>query len=224
MKVLSLFDGMSCGRIALERANIEVEAYYASEIEINPSIVSKNNYPDIIHIGDITKISYKEGILYTENGNFNVGKIDLLIGGSPCQSISNLGDGSGLDGKSGLFWHYKRILDEVNPDFYILENVQGAKKAIESITSVMKVNPIKINSNLVSAQNRARLYWTNIKFKLPENKYLTLSDVLDEHPDTTCSLSPGRLKWLLSEKGQQSVQKKYSAVAVSYTHLRAHET
>ena len=99
MNVLSLFDGMSCGQLALERAGIKVDKYYASEIKKHAIKVTMENYPDTIQLGDVTKIQYKDGILYTENGNFNVGKIDLLIGGSPCQDFSLLKvGGKGLDG------------------------------------------------------------------------------------------------------------------------------
>jgi len=211
MNVLSLFDGMSAGRIALERAGIEVQNYYASEVDKHSIKVSKANYPDIIHIGDVTKVSYKDGVLYTENGEFNVGKIDLLIGGSPCQSISNLGNGEGLEGKSGLFWHYVRLLQEVNPAWFLLENVQGNKKALEQISKEMKVQPTEFNSNLVSAQNRKRLYWTNIPFTLPSGRNILLKDILDT-PSEEHKITLARLRWLLSDKGQHTVHKGYAAI------------
>ena len=116
MKVLSLFDGMSCGQIALERVGIKVDKYYASEIKKTAIKVTQHNYPNTIQLGDVTKLSYKNGILYSENGNYNVGKIDLLIGGSPCQnfSIANLVDRAGLEGtKSKLFYEYLRLLKEI---------------------------------------------------------------------------------------------------------------
>jgi site-specific DNA-cytosine methylase len=212
MKVLSLFDGMSCGRIALERAGIKVSNYFASEIEKASITVSEFNYPDIIQIGDVTKVTFKDGVLCTENGDFNVGNIDIVLGGSPCQSISTLGDGSGLEGKSKLFWHYKRILDEVNPKYFLLENVVGSKKAIEEITTVMGVQPHKINSNSFSAQNRSRLYWTNIPVKEIESNQVKLADILDITPSKHSELTPGRLRWLLSNKGQETVKKKYAAI------------
>lgn len=102
MNVLSLFDGMSVGQIALEQAGVKVDNYFASEIDKHAIKVTKHNYPNTIHIGDVTKVKYEDGTLYTEHGNYEV-VIDLIIGGSPCQSISNLGDGTGLDGKSGLY-------------------------------------------------------------------------------------------------------------------------
>lgn len=212
MKVLSLFDGMSCGRIALGQAGIKVSNYFASEIEKASIAVSQFNYPDIVQIGDVTKVTFKDGVLHTENGDFNVGNIDIVLGGSPCQSISTLGDGSGLEGKSKLFWHYKRILDEVNPKYFLLENVVGSKKAIEEITTVMGVQPHKINSNLFSAQNRSRLYWTNISLKEIEDVQVKLMDILDNTPSKHSILTPGRLRWLLSTKGQETVKKKYAAI------------
>ena len=119
MNVLSLFDGMSCGQIALERAGIKVDNYYASEIKKHAIKVTMDNYPNTIQLGDVTKIQYNDGILYTENGNFNVGKIDLLIGGSPCQDFSLLKvNGKGLDGdKSRLFYEYLRLLNEIKPKY-----------------------------------------------------------------------------------------------------------
>lgn len=211
MNVLSLFDGMSCGRIALERAGINVQNYYASEVDKHAIKVSKANWPCITHIGDVTKVSYNDGILYTENGEFNVGKIDLLIGGSPCQSISNLGNGQGLEGKSGLFWHYVRLLKETNAENFILENVQGNKKAIERISQEMMVDPIEFNSNLVSAQNRKRLYWSNIEYTLPSSLNLKLTDVLG-NASSDNTISEARLRWLLSDKGQMTVKKGYAVI------------
>lgn len=211
LTVLSLFDGMSAGMIALERAGIKVDDYYASEVDKHAIKVSKANYPSIIRIGDVTKVSYSNGILYTEEGKFLVGKIDLLIGGSPCQSISNMGDGSGLDGKSGLFYHYLRILSEVKPTNFLLENVVGNKKAIADITEKVGVQPILIDSNLVSAQNRKRYYWTDIpNVQQPADKGIMLKDILLDTPGRSSILSEGRLRWLLSDKGQATLAKRYA--------------
>lgn len=180
MNVLSLFDGMSCGQIALERAGIEVKNYFASEIDKSAIQVAKHNYPSTVHVGDITKIKYQDGKLFDCNGVIVFeGGIDLVIGGSPCQSISNLGDRTGLDGKSGLFFEFLRILKEVNPKYFLLENVAGNKKSIATISELMNVNPVEFNSNLVSAQNRKRLYWTNIDFTLPDDLEIKLPDILD---------------------------------------------
>ena len=193
MKVLSLFDGMSCCRIALDRVGVTVDSYYASEIKKSAIKVTKHNYPDTIHIGDVTKVSFKDGILYTENGNYEVGHIDLLAGGSPCQDLSSMNRKQvGLSGeKSSLFWEYARILKEVNPTYFLLENVGSMpySDAME-ITKEMGVDGIRINSSLVSAQLRDRIYWTNIKgngidlfgnnyIEQPIDKKIKLKDILE---------------------------------------------
>ncbi len=181
INVLSLFDGMSCGQIALERAGIKVKNYYASELDKYAIKVAKQNYPDTTHIGDVTKISYNNGLLVTENGEFET-KIDLVIGGSPCQSFSVAGDGTGFDGKSGLFFEYLRILREVNPKQFLLENVVMKKQWEDVISRELGVEPITINSALLSAQSRKRLYWTNIRgVTQPEDRGLLLKDVLQEN-------------------------------------------
>jgi DNA-cytosine methyltransferase len=183
MNVLSLFDGISVGRLALEKANIKVNSYYASEIDKNAINISQNNYLDIIQIGDVTKIFYKEGILYTEKGNFEI-KFDLLIGGSICTSFSNLGKREGFNGKSGIISEYFRILYEVKPTYFLFENVKMKNEWINIISSELKVKPILINSNLLSAQNRKRLYWTNIpKVEQPENINIQLKDILENNVD-----------------------------------------
>lgn len=179
MKVLSLFDGMSCGRIALERAGFEVEEYYASEIDKYAVQVSKDNYPDIIHIGDVTQVSYKDGVLHTQFGSYQT-DVDMVIGGSPCQSFSVAGNGKGFDGSSGLFYEWVRILREVNPKYFLLENVCMKKEWEDVITQEVGVSPIMINSALVSAQNRKRLYWTNIEgITQPKDKGILLRDILE---------------------------------------------
>lgn len=212
IKVLSLFDGMSCGQIAFNKLGIEVE-YYASEINHASMKVTKKNYPNTIFVGDVTKLSFKDGILYSEHGEFNIGSFDFVIGGSPCQSISNLGDGSGLNGKSGLFFHWKRLKDEINPKYWLLENVVGKKSAINDITNLLHQEPIMINSNLVSAQNRKRLYWTNIKnIELPKDKNLILTNILDTSIQAESVLTQGRLNWLVSDKGKACVAKKYASI------------
>ena len=181
MKVLSLFDGMSAGRLALERAGIEVEEYYASEIDKYASIISKKNWPDIIPIGDVTQVSYKDGVLHTQFGSYQT-DIDMVIGGSPCQSFSVAGNQEGFDGKSGLFYEWLRILREVNPKYFLLENVYMKKEWENVITQEVGVAPIMINSALVSAQSRRRLYWTNIEgITQPQDKQILLKDVLQEN-------------------------------------------
>ncbi len=158
MKVLSLFDGISCGQVALQRAGIPVEKYYASEIDKHAIQVTQKNFPDTIQLGDVTKIDFKQ---------FE-GKIDLLIGGSPCQSLSVLmtRNRENLDGKSKLFFEYVRALKEVKPKYFLLENVANMKTECRDIISeYIGCEPILLNSNCFSAQDRERYYWTNIADK-----------------------------------------------------------
>lgn len=180
MNVLSLFDRMSCGQLALQKANIKVDNYYASEIKKHAIELTQYHFPSTIQLGDITKLSYKNGVLYSENGTFNVGHIDLLIGGSPCQnfSIININNMSGLKGsKSRLFYEYLRLLDEVKPTYFLLENVRMKKEYYEELNHYLGVNGIEINSNLVSYQNRVRYYWTNIpNVSLPIDKNINFQD------------------------------------------------
>ena len=171
--VLSLFDGISCGRIALERAGIEVAKYYASEIKKIAIETTMLHYPDTIQIGDVTKVSYENGVLYTEKGQFEIGNVDLLIGGSPCQDFSSLRAVSGLEitglegAKSKLFYEYLRLLSEVKPRFFLLENVRMKRESEEQLNEYLGVKGIFINSILVSYQNRPRIYWTNIPNVVP---------------------------------------------------------
>ena len=180
INVLSLFDGMSCGRIALERVGIPVNQYYASEIDKYAIKVSQANWLDVVHIGDVTKVSYKDGILSTEKGNFNVGDIDLVIGGSPCQSFSSIGKGEGFDGKSSLFYEFVRLLREINPKNFLLENVKMKEEYRDVISKELKTQAREINSALFSAQNRKRLYWSNIKYETDiKDKGIKLKDVIN---------------------------------------------
>lgn len=176
MNVLSLFDGMSCGQIALNRAGIAYDKYYASEIKSHAIKVTQHNYPNTKQIGDVTKISTQ-----------NAPKIDLLIGGSPCQNFSrartvNGNVVEGLEGeKSKLFFEYYRILTELKPTYFLLENVVMAKEDQDYISRLVGVTPTRINSNLVSFQNRDRLYWTNIPgVTVPKDLYVSFQD----HKDT----------------------------------------
>lgn len=185
MKVLSLCDGMSIAHIALDRIGMYVDKYYAAEIKDVAIKVTKDNYPDTIHIGDVNKVKYKGGILYTENGNYNVGQIDLMVFGSPCQSFSIAMKTEmrvGLQDKvrSGLFLECYRILKEVNPTWFLLENVASMKdEDRDCLTEFMGVEPIRINSKLVSAALRDRYYWTNIEgITQPEDKGITLQSIL----------------------------------------------
>ena len=189
MNVLSLFDGMSCGRIALERAGLSVGSYFASEIDQHAIKVAMKNYPETIQIGDATKVSGKD-----------LPKIDLLIGGSPCQSLSNAGDGSGFDGKSGLFYEWTRLLEECRPKWFLLENVRMKKEWQDVITGILGIEPVLIDSNLVSAQNRKRLYWTNIPISgMPEDRKIFIEDILESGFDQKYWL-PEKNAALLSAK------------------------
>ena len=175
MKVLSLFDGISCGMVALERARVPVERYVAYEIDENAIKVSKHNYPQIEHCGDVTTADFTQ---HTD--------VDLLIGGSPCQDFSTLNrTRDGLDGqKSHLFWEFVRALQEVKPKYFLLENnVSMPNKAKDIITETLGVKPIKINSSRVSGQLRDRLYWTNIpNVSQPMDKGIDLRQIAKEYP------------------------------------------
>lgn len=193
MIVLSLFDGMSCGRIALDRAGVKVDKYYASEVDKYAMQVTKANWPDTIHIGDVRNVSAAD-----------LPVIDMLIGGSPCQSFSFAGKRNGMttktqekiltleqylqlkeqgfefEGQSYLFWEYVRLLKETKPRYFLLENVLMKKEWEQVISETLGVKPIMINSALVSAQNRKRLYWTNIPGIIqPKDKGILLKDIIE---------------------------------------------
>ena len=177
--VLSLFDGMSCGQLALDTLGIKVNNYFASEIDPYAIKIAKKNYPNTKHIGSVVDVK-----------GANLPKIDLLIGGSPCQSFSNAGERTGMDGKSKLFWEFVRVLKETNPTYFLLENVRMKKEWENIITEQLGVKPILINSRLVSAQNRPRLYWTNIpNIEQPLDRGLVLADILEDTWDDKFNLS-----------------------------------
>jgi DNA-cytosine methyltransferase len=175
LNVLSLFDGMSCGQIALERAGIAVDKYYASEIDPYAIKVTQSNYPDTVQLGDVTKLE-----------DFGSLDVDLLIGGSPCQGFSFAGKQLNFDDpRSALFFEYVRVLKEVKPKYFMLENVKMKQQYQDVISDALGVKPLEINSSLVSAQNRKRLYWTNIPdVKTPEDKGILLKDIVlfDTYP------------------------------------------
>lgn len=197
LKVLSLFDGISCGRLALERAKIPVESYDAYEINPYAVEVSKKNFPNIIHHGDVTHADFS---LYKN--------IDLLIGGSPCQGLSSanvyLKDGEyGVEGTgtSSLFWYYIAALRTIKPKYFFFENVASMKMADRNIiTKELEVEPVEINSVLFSGQVRRRLYWTNIPFIVPSQRLVTttLSDVLETDVDDRYYIKPGTLGYITS--------------------------
>jgi DNA-cytosine methyltransferase len=225
MNVLSLFDGISGARISLERAGIKVDNYYASEIDKYAITISKANYPDIIQLGDITKIDSKQ-----------LPKIDLLIGGSPCQSFSFAGqrkgmittnqieiytlenylklkeDGFQFEGQSYLFWEFIRLLKELNPTYYFLENVSMENKWKKIITKTLYVHPVNINSELLSCQIRNRFYWTNIGMIkkglfenlesiiiLPKNKNIFVKDILESDVDSKYYISEKMFEYITND-------------------------
>lgn len=173
INVLSLFDGISCGMIALERAGIRVNNYFASEIDENAIAISNNNHKNIIRLGDVTK--WRE---------WNLPKIDFIIAGSPCQGFSKAGKGLNFnDQRSKLFFEFVDVLNDIKAKnqnvLFMLENVKMKTEWRDIITSHVGVNPIEINSKLVSAQNRERLYWTNIpNVTVPKDKNINLVDIL----------------------------------------------
>ena len=170
MNVLSLFDGMSCGHIALDRLGIKVDKYYSAEIDKYAMKVTDRNYPGTIQLGDVNKVCGKD-----------LPKIDLLLGGSPCQGFSYAGKQLNFnDPRSALFFEFVRLLKECKPKYFLLENVVMQQEFQDVISQYVGVKPIFINSSVVSAQNRQRLYWTNAKVtSLPEDKRILLKDILE---------------------------------------------
>lgn len=206
MNVLSLFDGIACGRLALQRANINVDTYYASEIEKSSIKVALTNFPDIIEVGDVRNLNAKD-----------FKNIDLMIWGSPCQNFSMAGKRQGMttkdkitidtldkylyykqqnysfEGQSYLFWEAIRLLKEIKPKYFLMENVNMADKWKDIITKELNIQPIEINSNLVSAQNRIRLYWTNIpNVSVPQDKNIELKDILEKDKNWNKATIVGR--------------------------------
>lgn len=168
--VLSLFDGMSCGQIALNRVGIEYDNYFASEIDKHAIKVTQTNYPNTIQLGDVTKVKAE-----------NLPKIELLIGGSPCQGFSFAGKGLNFaDPRSKLFFEFVRLKNETQPKYWLLENVKMKAEHQNIISEILGVKPILINSELVSAQSRERLFWTNIPItELPTDKGILLKDIIE---------------------------------------------
>jgi len=189
MKVLSLFDGMSCGRIALDQLGIPVETYYASEIDKYAIQVSQANYPDIEQVGDICNLDPKD---YKD--------VDLMLAGSPCQGFSFAGKQLAFDDpRSALFFEFIRLLKAIKPKYFLLENVRMKKEFLQVISEQVSacypeitfgIEPIFINSSLVSAQSRQRYYWTNIpNIKQPEDRGIVLRDILETEPDNFTTMS-----------------------------------
>jgi DNA (cytosine-5)-methyltransferase 3A len=199
MNVLSLFDGMSCGQIALNKLGIKYDNYFASEVEKWPIKVTQNNFPNTIQLGDVKNIYFEDGFLYTNDKEIPVGKIDLLIGGSPCTDLSVAGKRKGLisnnlktylklkkenvefKGQSYLFWEYVRLLNKIKPKYFLLENVKMEDKWKDLISKELKTEPIFINSRLVSAQDRKRYYWTNMpNVDQPKDRNISFSDIVED--------------------------------------------
>jgi len=191
MNILSLFDGMSCGRLALDRLGIKVDKYYASEIDKYAIEVSSANYPDIIQIGDVCDVKGED---YPD--------IDLVMAGSPCQGFSFAGNQLAFDDpRSALFFEFVRILKEVKPKYFLLENVKMKKEFLDVISEQVGVEPILINSALVSAQNRLRYYWTNIPgVEQPEDRGIVLRDILETEPDEKYDISEAKVDRVLNAK------------------------
>ena len=180
MKILSLFDGMSCGQLAIDRIGIKNYTYYASEIDKYAIQIARKNFPNTIHLGDVTSIK-----------SANLPKIDLLIGGSPCQGFSFAGKQLAFDDpRSQLFFEFVRLLKELKPKYFLLENVRMKKEYLDIITEYLGVEPVLINSSLLSAQNRQRYYWTNIPFnKNMVDKGIILKDILETNPNEVVKMS-----------------------------------
>lgn len=214
MNVLSLFDGISCGHIALERAGIKVDNYYASEIEKQVIEIAKKNYPNTIFLGDVRNVD-----------GTKIPNIDIVIFGSPCTNLSFSGKRQGLStaekievtdldtylrlksegvefsGQSYLFWEAVRILNEIKPKYFLCENVRMEERWKNVFTKALGVEPIRINSNLVSAQNRDRYYWTNIpNVSLPEDRGILLKDILRDED---------KIFYHLSEQHYEAFLKSY---------------
>lgn len=219
IKVLSLFDGISVGKVALDalglKHGVDYE-YYASEINKSAIQCSYDNHKSIFRVGDVTKLSYKKGILTTEFGDLDVGCIDLIIGGSPCQSFSALalhtGNRTGLSGKSGLFYEYLRILDQVtqhNPDVkFLLENVKMTNLNKESLDSDLNCEGLLINSSLVSFQKRLRYYWSNVELTVPKDRGISFQTYKEKDsnlsPDVLRTQTASMLKMWANGKGTNS--------------------
>ena len=213
MNVLSLFDGLSCGQIALNRANIKYDNYYASEIDKYAKQMCENNYPNTIQLGDVTQVK-----------GSNLPKIDLLIGGSPCQSFSTMGlyreemgDKIGFNGKSGLFWEYVRILKEINPTYFLLENVVMKKEWENIITEALGVKPIKIDSASLSYQRRNRLYWTNIPNVIqPNDLGLDFRNIIETDVEEKYYLTERAVERVREKQGFNLVTNKSKCLFATY--------
>lgn len=206
MNILSLFDGMSCGRIAAERAGLQVTKYYASEVDKHAIKVSQANWPDIIQLGDVTKWREWE---------IDWSSIDLLIGGSPCQGFSFAGKQLAFnDPRSALFFVYVDILNHIrsiNPSVkFMLENVKMKKEHLEVINKYLGVEPVFINSALVSAQNRQRYYWSNWPVTQPDDKRVMWPDVMLDNASGCMFYSEAAFNWIFKSEKRKGSYFEYS--------------
>ena len=194
MRVLSLFDGMACGYEALLKAWIKVDKYYASEIDKYAIQIAMKNHPDIIQVGDVTKLKGED-----------FKDVDMIIGGSPCQGFSMAWKMLNFeDPRSKLFFEFVRLVKEIKPKYFLLENVKMKKEFQDVISEYMWVQPIEINSALVSAQNRKRLYRTNIPWVTqPEDKGILLKDILETDVDEKYDLTERQLKTMNRDFGSK---------------------
>ncbi len=180
--VLSLFDGISCGRLALDRAKIEYDDYYTSEIDKDAIDLVAKRFPSSIQLGDVQ--GWRE---------WNLKDVDLILAGSPCQGFSvNGGQDNFNHPQSKLFFTFIDILNEYKPKYFLLENVKMRKEWIDKISNYVKVTPVEINSSLVSAQSRSRLYWMNWSVSTPKNKNIYLKDVLETNKNWKAASICGR--------------------------------
>ena len=215
MNVLSLFDGMSCGRIALDKAGIPINNYWASEIDPYAIKVARINYPDTIPVGDIAALDWNDEGLHAH--------IDLLIGGSPCQGFSFAGKQLNFnDPRSKLFFEFVRLMDEMKPTWFLLENVKMKKESQDIISWYLGVQPQEINSSLVSAQNRKRFYWTNIPFTMPEDRGIMLKDIIEDGLDANY-FKGGNLKAYFEKHRRQLVFSSEGLCHVGDADLKGHD-
>jgi len=210
VKVLSLFDGMSCGQIALNKLGVSVDTYYASEIDKYAIEITQKNYPGTVQVGDITKLKAED-----------FKDVDLILAGSPCQGFSFAGKQLAFDDpRSALFFEFIRLLKEIKPKYFLLENVRMKKEFIDVISEQVSkcypeilfgIEPTLINSSLLSAQSRQRLYWTNIQgVTQPKDKNIVLKDILETDGETDLVINNG------SEAKKQNIEKGTTLLARDY--------
>lgn len=221
--MLSLFDGMSCGQIALNRCGIPITNYYASEIKLHAIRHTQTKFPGTIQLGDVRKVHYTNSGIEIDESDTTLRTygvdINLLIGGSPCKGGSALNQNrEGMaHTESVLFYEYVRILKDLRlcgqDVYFLLENVKGNKEFTTEITKQLGVRPIRLNSSLVSAQNRPRLYWTNIPVtSLPVKLNITTKNVFDDNMNEDLIIKNGRVSWLESESGKKSIKRGYTRI------------